>query len=104
MKKLMFLLLPVLALFLSGCNDDEDKPISKDGAIETVLNVDHLDQKHDILVTTHQVWVKNILIKKIVYRDTIPTLGITSQEAENSAGETKSVQLKKDYELYITVK
>ena len=30
--------------------------------------------------------------------------GLTSQEAENSDGDTKTVSLKKDYEVYITVK
>lgn len=101
-KPIIFLSL--LTLFLSGCNDDEVKQISKEGAVETVLSVDHLDAKHDILTTTHQVWVKNALVKKVVYKDTIPSLGTSTQEATNNDGVTQSVDLKTDYEVYITVK
>ena len=77
---------------------------SKEGAIETIMNVDHLDNLHDIIITTHNVWVKNQLIKQIVSRDTIPTLGISSQVAQNDDGDAKIVSLKKEYEIYITVK
>ncbi len=105
MRKSVFLLiLQALFVLITGCNDDEVKQISKEGAIETIMNVDHLDEKHDIILTTHKVWIKNQLIKTFVYKDTIPTLGNTLQVAENADGDTKSVNLKKDYEVYITVK
>ncbi len=102
-------ILPVLSLFAAftvlGCShDDAVKDISKDGAVETVLTVDHLNDSLDILTTQHAVWVKNKLVKTIIYKDTLPTLGASSQVAENNNGESQSVYLKKDYELYITVK
>lgn len=103
-KSIFLLILSALFVLITGCNDDEVKQISKEGAIETIMNVDHLDEKHDIIITTHKVWIKNQLIKTFVYKDTVPTLGNTSQVAENSDGDTKSVNLKKDYEVYITVK
>lgn len=104
-KSISLLMLSALfVLIAAGCNDDEVKQISKEGAIETIMNVDHLDEKHDVIITTHKVWIKNQLIKTFVYKDTLPTLGSTSQVAENSDGDTKSVNLKKDYEVYITVK
>jgi hypothetical protein len=106
-KPIFILLFIVLTAFISGCgNDDEVKQISKEGAIETMISVDHLDANHDILITTHNVWVKNVLTKRVVYKDTIPTLANTPQEAENGTGttETKAAILKKDYEVYITVK
>jgi hypothetical protein len=103
-KPNIILLLSVLILLIAGCNDSEVTQISKEGAIETVINVDHLDETHDVIITTHNVWVKNVLTKKIAYRDTIPTLGVTSQVAKNDEGDTKSVSLKKEYEVYITVK
>jgi hypothetical protein len=103
-KPITYLVLSLFLFSIAGCNENEVQQISKDGAIETAMNVDHLDESHDIIITTHKVWVKNVLIKTIIYKDTIPTLGLTSQEAENSEGETKTVSLKKDYEVYITVK
>ena len=103
-KPISILLIFVLTTFISGCsNDDEVKQISKEGAIETSMSVDHLDEKHDILTTTHSVWVKNVLVKKMVYKDTIPTLGNISQGVPGNADSTKIVSPKKDYEVYITV-
>jgi len=105
MRKLLVLFtLFSFAIFISGCEDKEVKEFSKEGAIETIMNVDHLNDKQDIIITTHNVWVKNVLVKKSVSRDTIPSLGLTSQVAENTDGDTKSVTLKKEYEIYITVK
>ncbi len=104
-KILVPIVLLSLAVFSSTCDDNKEvKEFSKDGAIETIMNVDHLDSLHDIIITTHNVWVKNQLIKKIVSRDTIPNLGLTSQVAENNEGNAKIVSLKKEYEIYITVK
>ncbi len=104
MKKPIPFLFLLIFVFISGCDENEVQQISKEGAVETIMNVDHLDQTHDIIITTHKVWIKNQLAKTIIYKDTIPSLGLTSQEAENSDGDTKTVSLKKDYEVYITVK
>ncbi len=105
-KILVPIILLSLTIFISGCDNKskEVKEFPKDGAIETVLNVDHLNDKQDIIITTHTVWVKNVALRKTVYRDTIPALGITNQELENNNGDKKSVPLKKEYEIYITVK
>ena len=105
MKKiLLFSTVLVLALIISSCDNNEVKEFSKEGAIETVLAVDHLDTKRDIITTTHNVWINNLLAKKIVRKDTIPALGMSSQVAENNEGETKNITLAKEYEIYITVK
>lgn len=103
-KPIAFFIFSTLFVLMAGCNESEVKQFSKEGAVETILNVDHLDDTHDIIVTTHKIWVKNELIKTTVHKDTIPTLGLAYQEAENSDGDTKTVPLKRDYELYITVK
>ena len=92
-------------VFILGCSEnDKVKQISKQGSIETVIDVNHLDQNHDIIVTTHNVWIKNELVRKIVHRDTVPTLGYGVQDFKNFDGDTKSVFSKKEYEIYITVK
>jgi hypothetical protein len=103
-KKLLFAVVSALVLFMGACNEKEVKEFSKEGAIETVLAVDHLDVNRDIITTTHNVWIKNQLVRKIVSKDTIPALGLTSQTAENTEGETKNITLAKEYEIYITVK
>ena len=91
---------------LVGCNDKEDitDTVNKAGSVETAVSINHLDSLHDELVTTHKVWVKHQVFKSIEYRDTIPSLGSERTTAENEEGDTKQVDVKKDYEIYITVK
>ena len=96
-------------LFLFSCgetqkNEDITNDVNKSGAIESAVKVEHLDSLHDILITTHAVWANNSIIKNIEYRDTLPSLGIHNTTAENQEGETRQVSVKKDYEIYITVK
>lgn len=105
MKKNLILVALFLGLFLVyGCEDKEVKQISKEGSIETIMNVEHLNDKYDVIITTHQVWIKNELKKKIIYKDTIPALGNITQIVEKKDTVSKSVSYKKDFEIYITVK
>ena len=106
MKKLslLFIWMVCILAFQACNNDDKVKEISKNGAIETSINVDHLTDSLDVLVTTNKIWMHNVLVKTTVHKDTIPSLGVSSEEAENENGEVKNVFVKKDYELYITVK
>jgi hypothetical protein len=93
-------------LVFTSCDDNDDKvvEISKDGSIETVMSVDHYNDSIDIIKTAHKIWVKNNLVKDIVHLDTVPSLGVTNTNAENNDGDTKRVEVKKDYEIFITVK
>jgi len=105
MKKIiLFLFLPLSIMVFHGCNEDKVSQVQKNGAIETSIQVDHLNDSLDVLISTNKVWAHNVLVKTTVHRDTIPGLGITSEQAENEEGDTKDVYLKKDYELYLTVK
>ena len=109
MKPIVLAILGAAAiLFLFSCsdkkNDDITSAINKDGSIESAVQVEHLDSLHDILVTTHKVWVRNSELKTVVYRDTLPTLGMTSKDAENEDGDKKIVQLRKEYEIFLTIK
>jgi hypothetical protein len=105
-KKWLCLLFPLLIFFISSCNEEKDKvkEISKDGSIETIMNVEHLNDQLDVIKTTHKIWVKNMLVKTAVHTDTIPSLGIIKEEMTISNEVTKQVAAKKDYEFYITVK
>ena len=85
-------------------NEDLTNEVNKQGAVETAVTVQHLDSTNDILLTKHSVWYKGSVVKNIEYRDTVPALGIENTTAENSDGDTKKVQVKKDYEIFITVK
>lgn len=103
----IYLLMSVITLILfSSCsnNDDITNAVNKDGAIETSVTVNHLDSLHDILITKHKVWVNNNEYKNLAYTDTIPALGKQETVAENKDGDTKKVSVKKDYEIFITVK
>jgi hypothetical protein len=106
MKK--HLLLPVImmaVLALQGCdNEDETRELNTEGAIASELSVVHLNDKQDILTTTHTIWVTGKMRKLIVHKDTIPSLGITKTTAENDEGNSKTIPVRKDYEFYVTVK
>ena len=111
MKPIVLAILGAAALlFLFSCedkqnqNEDITNSVNKDGSIETAVQVEHLDSLHDILITTHKIWAANQEVKTIRYRDTLPSLGTEHAEAQNADGETKNVHVKKDYEIFITVK
>lgn len=84
-------------------NEDITDAIDKTGSIETVLSTNHLDKFHDEMVTTHKIWTNSSLYKTVVHRDTIPALGQTTEQGENGNGDTTSIKLQKDYEIYVTV-
>jgi len=105
----LFFTTALISLGLAGCSDDEKKDdvtqnINKAGAVETSVTVQHADSTHDVLLTTHKVWVNFKEYKTLEYRDTIPVLGIENATAENADGDKKDVSVKKDYEIFITVK
>jgi hypothetical protein len=103
MKKIAGILI-LSVLFASCSNDDKTKDISKDGSVETVLSVEHFGSDKDILITKHKVWIKNQMFKEYIYSDTIPSLGIKNTEGEDENGNTQTLPVKKEYEIYITVK
>jgi hypothetical protein len=110
MKPIVLAILGAAALFLLiSCentekNEDITNTVNKDGAIETAVKVEQLDSLRDVLITTHAVWKDNAIIKNIEYRDTVPSLGMKRTVAENADGDMKDVTIKKEYEIYITVK
>ena len=84
--------------------EDITNEINKNGSVETSVSVSKLDSANDILVTKHTVWVKGNKFKELEYRDTVPALGMETKTAENSEGDTKTIEVKKEYEIFITVK
>ena len=101
------LLIVLLAISLFACNNENEdltNAVNKSGSVETAVHVTHLDSLRDELITTHKVWVKNNVFKTVEYRDTLPALGTENTVGENEDGDTKNVLVKKDYEIYITVK
>jgi hypothetical protein len=102
MQKTLFFSL--LLCSLVACDDDAKNDltenVNREGAIESVLNVEHLDNQTDVLITTHKIWVRGSQYRTIEKRDTIPSLGEFSETNDNG----ENVKGKKDYELYITVK
>jgi hypothetical protein len=96
-----------IALLLASCssrNEDQVDTVDRSGAVETSVSVQHADSTHDVILTTHKVWVNFNQYATIEHRDTVPALGMLTTDAENADGDTKKVQVKKDYQLFITVK
>jgi hypothetical protein len=111
MKPIVLTILGAAALLLLFCckdkqnqNEDLTTSVNKAGSIETAVQVEHMDSTHDILITSHKIWVQNREIKTIWYRDTLPSLGAEYIPGENTDGDTKNIKVKKDYEIFITVK
>jgi hypothetical protein len=105
MKKIiLYFILPLPFLAFHACNEDKVKEVQKNGAIETSIQVDHLNDSLDVMITTNKIWAHKVLVKTVIHKDTLPSLGIATEEAENDNGDTKNVSLHKDYEIYITVK
>jgi uncharacterized lipoprotein YehR (DUF1307 family) len=108
MKKLQLLVTVLVILCCAVACDDRNQDLTNqvnhNGSVETSVTVQHIDSLHDVLVTKHQVWVSGQTFKTLEYKDTIPALGIENAKAENSDGDTQAVNVKKDYEIFITVK
>ena len=108
MKKHYFFFLALTSIIIfSSCGDEKEDvthEINKAAAIETSVSVEHLNDTLDVLITKHVVWNNNVEYKTIYNRDTIPGLSVMNTTAENSDGDTKRVDVKKDYEIFITVK
>jgi hypothetical protein len=83
---------------------DQVQTVDRNGSVETSVSVQHADSTHDVILTTHKVWVRASQYASLVHRDTIPALDSTSVETETASGDTRWVMVKKDYQLFITVK
>ena len=93
-----------LAVACNSKNEDTTDTVDKAGSIETAVSVEHADSTHDVVLTRHKVWVNFKEYSTVEHRDTVPALGMLNTDAENSDGDTKNVSVKKDYQIFITVK
>ena len=85
-------------------NEDKTQTVDRNGSVETSVSVQHADSTHDVILTTHKVWLHAGEYSTVVHRDTIPALDSLSTEGEDAVGDTHPVRVKKDYQLFITVK
>jgi len=91
----------MIGLASCGSDDKEDvtDTVNRAGAVETAVTVQHADSTHDVLLTTHKVWVNFHEFKTVVHQDTIPALGMENTNAENADGDKENVNVKKDSEM-----
>jgi hypothetical protein len=68
--------------------DDKTQSVDRTGSVETDVSVQHADSAHDVLLTSHKVWLHDSVYKTLLYHDTIPALD----------------SVRKDYQIFITVK
>jgi len=108
MKRTVLFLLPGVLLSLAACNDEENEDltqnVNRNGSVESSIQVQPIDSFRHELVTSHKVWVRDSIYRTLVYRDTLPGLGLEQTVAENEEGDQQSVTVNKNYEIYITVK
>jgi hypothetical protein len=94
-------------LLLSACspkNDDQVKTVDKSGSVEMKVDISHLNDVQDVMKTEKVFWSKGKVVKSVTDLDTVPALGSTKEQAENSDGEDTTVTIKKNYQIFITVK
>jgi hypothetical protein len=91
---------------LPSCGQKEDltSTVDRSGSIETSIAVEHADSTHDVVLTTHRIWTNGQAYSTIVHRDTVPGLGLISTEGTDSSGNTRTVVVPKDYQIFITMK
>lgn len=108
-KPLVCVALIIFAAFgivLPSCEQKEDltSTVDHSGSIETSITVEHADSTHDVVLTTHKVWANGKVYSTIIHRDTVPGLGVITTKGEDSSGNTKTVVVPKDYQVFITMK
>jgi hypothetical protein len=112
-RTIAFIVFIVIALIISIAiimapgkdpGEDQGAVVDHEGSVETAISVEHADSTHDVILTSHKVWVRNNIYSTILHRDTVPTLDSLNTTAEDASGNTQNVRLKKDYQIFITVK
>ncbi|MBS1660186.1 MAG: hypothetical protein JST68_03955 [Bacteroidetes bacterium] len=103
-SKLWLFSLLFLLFACNNKNEDETNTVDHNGSVETAISVDHADSTHDVILTRHKVWVNNSEYTTVEHRDTVPALGMISTQGESTNGDTKTLSVKKDYQIFITVK
>lgn len=97
-------IITIIFSLLSCTNDVEEEDIvnkvPKDGAVESDIKVEHLNDSLDILITQYKVWKSGTVVKNGSTSDTIPSLGYKDVYDENN----NQRRVKKDYDVFITVK
>lgn len=100
--------LVLLAVFALSCNNDDNEDltqtVNKNAAVESAISVTPITDGRQVLTTSHRVWLQGNTYKTVEYHDTLPALGTTFATAENSNGDTQTVPVSKEYEIYITVR
>src|ERR1700755_498874 len=99
-SKLWSVALIALLFSCNSKNEDETNTVDHNGSVETAISVDHADSTHDVILTRHKVWVGNKEYATVEHRDTVPALGMISTEGESSSGDTKTLSVKKDYQIF----
>lgn len=105
MKPLLFTAF-ILCLFLTACDDDNDKAkeVDKKGSIEVTLSTTHIDSLKDLVTTHYIAWRRGAKIKEWDVKDTVQSLGVGTTEGEDNDGNTKEMVLPRDYDFFVTVK
>jgi hypothetical protein len=84
--------------------NDQTQFVDKRGSVETSVSVHHADKTHDVILTSHRVWVHDTAYATVYHQDTIPALDSMATEAEDKNGDNKIVMVQRAYQLFITVK
>ena len=106
---IVFVVIPIAIFIMVSSNnnksqEDKTQTIDRSGSVETALSVIHADSTHDVILTTYKVWIRDTTYAAITHRDTVPALDSMTTEAGNNDGDTRSIRVKRDYQLFITVK
>jgi len=116
MKKInFFLIIVILSIIFYSCNDkktDDSTELIKKGTVDVVIKSSH-QTNFDIITITRNIYdLRGNLIKTIINKDTIPSLGLTKDTlsyinhvgTDNEEDRDTIVTHMKDYQFFISVK
>jgi hypothetical protein len=102
MRKLLIL---IPAIIIVSCSDPEGKvkSVEKDGSVEIKIKPEYLNDSYDIIKMYRTYWIKGNEYKTLLSADTIPSLGMTKDTVQTDRDEDTIVNLKKHYQIFVTV-
>ncbi|MDB4984818.1 MAG: hypothetical protein JWM20_997 [Patescibacteria group bacterium] len=109
MKKI-WLMAAFAALVLCSCdpdgsgNEDKTKEVDKDGSVEVTVSVKHLANQRDVVCIERKFYAGGIERRTVQSLDTVPSLGMTNDKAQDDNGNDTTVTVPKNYQIFITVK
>jgi hypothetical protein len=103
MYKFIFLLVSIVIISCKSDPEDKVRAIDKDGSVEYKINPEYLNDSYDIIKTYRTYWIKGNEYKTLLSSDTVPSLGMTKDTVQTEQEEDTIINMKKHYQIFVTI-